>query len=361
MVESYSEPMQVAKLFGLEDIRVTDDEEPQLKDGTVRVDISHTGVCGSDVHEYKVGPVPIRAEGSDHRIPESKWDRFLPKPMGHEIAGTVSEIGEGVEDVSVGDEVALNILLPCGECQYCEAGKPQLCTAFDGNPVGSPGFAESIVVPASAAVPIPEDVPIRHAALTEPLSVSVHAVRRSPVQVGDTVAVFGAGPIGLGIVDAVQSAGADTILVSEPRRARREIASELGADVVLDPHESNPVERFKDETDGGVDVSFEVAGISETLTQTLRSTKYDGTAVVVSVFEDEAQFHPNDVMQAERTVLGSFGYNDEFPITLRMMADGRLHPEAFITDSIPLEEVDRAFRHLVEPDSEDIKILIDPQ
>lgn len=353
--------MQVAKLFGREDIRVTDDEEPELEAGTVRVDISHAGVCGSDVHEYKTGPVPIRAEDSDHRIPESEWDRFLPKPMGHEIAGTVSEVGEGVEDVSVGDEVALNILLPCGECQYCKAGKPQLCTAIDGNPVGSPGFAESMIVPASAAVPVPENVPIQHAALTEPLSVSIHAVRRSGMRVGDTVAVFGAGPIGLGIVDTVQNAGADTILVSEPRRARREIASELGADIVLDPAESNPVERCKDETDGGVDVSFEVAGISETLTQTLRSTKYDGTAVVVSVFEDEAQFHPNDVMQAERTVLGSFGYNDEFPITLRMMADDRLHPEAYITDSVPLEDVNRAFQQLVKPDSEDIKILVEPQ
>lgn len=352
--------MQVAKLFGLEDIRVTEDNEPSLEAGTVRVDIAHTGVCGSDVHEYKIGPVPIRAEDSDHRIPESEWDQILPKPMGHEIAGTISEVGEGVEDISIGDEVALNILLSCGECQYCEAGKPQLCTATDGNPVGSPGFAESMVVPAGAAVPVPEGVPIRHAALAEPLSVSVHAVRRSPMRIGDTVAVFGAGPIGLGIVDAADSAGADRILVSEPRRARREIASELGADVVLDPLESNPVERFKGETNGGVDVSFEVAGISETLTQTLRSTKYDGTAVVVSVFEDEAQFHPNDVMQAERTVIGSFGYNDEFPITLRMMADGQLHPEAFITDSVPLEDVDRAFQQLVEPESEDVKILVEP-
>lgn len=353
--------MQVAKLFGTGDIRVTDGDEQRLEPGTVRVNISHTGICGSDVHEYKIGPVPIRAEDSDHRIPESEWDEFLPKPMGHEIAGTVAEVGSGVENVSVGEQVALNILLSCGECQYCKAGKPQLCTATDGNPVASPGFAESMVVPASAAVPIPEGVPIRHAALTEPLSVSVHAVRRSPLQVGDTVAVFGAGPIGLGIVDVARSAGAEQILVSEPRSARREIADELGADVVLDPADTDPVARFKDETEGGVDVSFEVAGVSETLTQTLRSTKYDGTAVVVSVFEDEAQFHPNDVMQAERTVVGSFGYNDEFPITLRMMADGRLHPESLITGSVPLEDVEQAFERLVEPDGDDVKVLVEPR
>lgn len=352
--------MQVAKLFGPGDLRLVDEVERELAAEMVRVDVSRTGVCGSDVHEYNIGPVPIRAEDSNHEIPESDWDEHLPKPMGHEIAGTVSEVGEGVADVSVGDDVALNILLPCGDCQYCAEGKPNLCTAVDGTAVGSPGFATSIVVPASAAVSIPDGVPIEHAALAEPLSVSVHAVKRSAMRVGDTVAVFGAGPIGLGIVDVARNAGADQILVSEPRSTRRETALELGAEVAVDPRETNPVDRFKDETDGGVDVGFEVAGVSETFTQTMRSTKYDGTVVVVSVFEDEAHIHPNDIMQAERTVVGSFGYSDEFPVTLRMMADGRLTPEAFVTGSVELEDVDRAFQRLVDPESDDIKILVEP-
>jgi (R,R)-butanediol dehydrogenase/meso-butanediol dehydrogenase/diacetyl reductase len=352
--------MQVVKLFGPEDLRVTDEKEQELEPGTVRVDIAHTGVCGSDVHEYKIGPVPIRAEANNHHIPESEWGEYLPKPMGHEIAGTVSELGEGVDTVSVGDDVALNILLSCGECRYCREGKPQLCTAFDGTAVGSPGFADSIVMPASAAVPVPDNLPLRHAALAEPLSVSVHAVKRSDMNISDTVGVFGAGPIGLGIVDAAQATGAGKILVSEPREARRETATELGADIVVDPRETNPIEHFKEETNGGVDVGFEVAGISETLTQSLRSTKYDGKTVVVSVFEDEAHFHPNDIMQAERNVVGSFGYDDEFPISLQMMADGRLTPEAFVTGSVSLEDVDQAFKQLTEPHSEHIKILVEP-
>jgi (R,R)-butanediol dehydrogenase/meso-butanediol dehydrogenase/diacetyl reductase len=352
--------MQVVKLFGPEDLRVTEEDEQELEPGSIRVDIAHTGVCGSDVHEYKIGPVPIRAEAANHHIPESEWDEYLPKPMGHEIAGTISEVGDSVDDVAVGDDVALNILLSCGECQYCEDGKPQLCTAFDGTAVGSPGFADSIVLPSAAAVPVPDNVPLRHAALAEPLSVSVHAVRRSNMTVGDTVGVFGAGPIGLGIVDAVQAAGAGQILVSEPRSARRDTAEELGADTVVDPRETDPISHFKEETDGGVDVSFEVAGVSETLTQSLRSTKYDGTTVIVSVFEDEAHFHPNDIMQAERNVIGSFGYDDEFPISLRMMADGRLTPEAFITGSVSIEDINQAFQQLVDPDSEHIKILVEP-
>lgn len=352
--------MQTAKLFGPEDLRLVDEQKAKLSPGTIRVDISNTGICGSDVHEYNIGPVPIRSEANNHAIPESEWDELLPKPMGHEIAGTVSEVSTEVEDVSTGEEVALNVLLSCGECRYCLEGKPQLCTAFDGTAVGSPGFADSIVVPANAAVSIPNGVSIEHAALAEPLSVSVHAVRRSAMQIGDTVAVFGAGPIGLGIVDAARSAGADSILVSEPRSARREAALELGADVTVDPRETNPVTHFKDETSGGVDVGFEVAGISETFSQTMRSTKYDGTIVVVSVFENEANIHPNDIMQAERTVVGSFAYDDEFPITLRMIADGRLTPEVFVTGSVSLEDVDQAFQRLTDPESSHIKILVEP-
>ncbi|GAA5064116.1 (R,R)-butanediol dehydrogenase [Haladaptatus pallidirubidus] len=352
--------MQIAKLYGPEDIRVTDEEKPPLEPGTIRIDVAYTGVCGSDVHEYKIGPVPIRAEDSNHNIPEQEWDEYLPKNMGHEITGTVVDVADNVEDIDVGNQVALNILLSCGECRYCQEGKPQLCTAYDGTAVGSPGFAEDIVVPAVAGIPIPENVPLRHAALTEPLSVSVHAVRRSEMRLGDDIAVFGAGPIGLGIVDAAVAAGANRIFVSEPREARRKIASDLGADLVVDPREDHPTSRFREETNGGVDVAFEAAGISETFTQSMRSTKYGGTVVVVSVFEDDASIHPNDIMQAERTVKGSFGYVDEFPTTLQMMSDGRLNPEKYVTGEVPLDDVDDAFQRLLEPESDDVKILVKP-
>ena len=124
--------MQIAKLYGPENIRVTDEEKPTLEPGTIRVDVAYTGVCGSDVHEYKIGPVPIRAEDSNHNIPEQEWDEYLPKNMGHEITGTVVDVADNVEDIDVGDQVALNILLSCGECRYCQDGKPQLCTAYDG-------------------------------------------------------------------------------------------------------------------------------------------------------------------------------------------------------------------------------------
>jgi (R,R)-butanediol dehydrogenase/meso-butanediol dehydrogenase/diacetyl reductase len=358
--------MRTVQLHGPGDLRIDEVDEHQVDEGMVRVDIEYTGICGSDLHEYKIGPVPIRAEDSDHEIPESEWDDYLPKPMGHEIAGTISEVGSGVEGFAEGDRVAFNLSLGCGECRYCAVGKYNLCKASDGAVVNSAGFSDNMIVPAAAAVPIPDGLSMRHAALAEPLGVSLRGVQRSEMQPGDNVAVFGAGPIGLGVVAGAKAAGANEIYVSEPLEARREAAVELGADTALNPLETDVRQQIRDETDG-VDVAFECAGISRTLTDSLRCTKYDGNVIVLSVFEDEASIHPNDIMQAERKLIGSFGYNggpradnSAFHDGLQLMANGQIDPEPLITDTVSLDEVDDAFQALLADDSEQIKVLVQP-
>jgi len=358
--------MKAVRLHGPEDLRVDEVDEFELEDGMVRVEVEYTGICGSDLHEYKIGPVPIRAEDKDHVIPESEWDDLLPKWMGHEIAGTVSEVGTGVENVDIGDRVTLNLALGCGECRYCAEGKYNLCKAGDGAVVNSAGFAENLVVPAVSATQVPDSLPLKHAALAEPLGVSLHGVRRSGMRAGDRVAVFGAGPIGLGVVAGAKAGGARDIFVSEPREARREAAEELGADVTIDPRETDVRETILEATEG-VDVSFEAAGISQTLTDALRVTKYDGTVVVLSVFEDEATIHPNDIMQAERTLVGSLGFTggplaewSSFSTVIEMMSDGRIDPEPFITGTAYLDETEDAFERLLENDSEHIKVMVQP-
>ncbi|MFB6143199.1 MAG: zinc-binding dehydrogenase [Halorientalis sp.] len=358
---------RTVRLHSPGDLRVDQVETPSLWPGGVRVDVSFCGICGSDLHEYELGPVPIRAEDTDHRIPESSWSEWLPKPMGHEIAGTVSEVGEDVADVSVGDRVTLALVVPCGECRYCEEAAYHLCERTSGTAVGSPGFADTIVVPEETVVPVPDRVSLRHAALTEPLAVSLHGVRRSGLGAGDTVAVFGAGPIGLGLVACARLAGAREIHVSEPRAARREAARELGADAVYDPASVDARDRIVAATDR-VDVGFECAGIGATLTDALRATKYGGTTVVLSVFEEEAEIHPNDVMQAERDLVGSFAFRGgpvadrgEFPAVLSMMADGRLDPEPLVSGELPLQRVTEGFERLADPDSDAIKLLVRPE
>lgn len=358
--------MDAVYLHSPGDLRVDAVEPHPVSAGTVAVDIEYTGICGSDLHEYEVGPVPIRAEETDHSIPESEWDEYLPKPMGHEIAGTVSEVGDDVVDLEVGDRVTLNMVTACHDCRHCAAGKYHLCDRGDGGVVSSRGFADRIVVPESMAVAVPEDVSLRHAALAEPLGVSLRGVRRSGLEVGDRVAVFGAGPIGLGVVAGAAAAGAREIYVSEPRAARREAAEALGADVVFDPTEVDVVERLRGEVDR-VEVSFECAGTGATLTDALRSTAYGETVVVLSVFEEEVSLHPNDIMQAERMLVGSFGFQggplasrSEFATTLDLIADGRIDPEPMITDTVALDDVESAFEDLRDPESDQIKILVEP-
>jgi (R,R)-butanediol dehydrogenase/meso-butanediol dehydrogenase/diacetyl reductase len=358
--------MDAVQLHGPGDLRVDAVEQNPVAAGTIAVDVAYTGICGSDLHEYEVGPVPIRAEGIEHSIPESDWDDHLPKPMGHEIAGTVSEVGEGVDDVAVGDPVTLNMIVACQNCRYCADGKYHLCEAGDGGVVGSRGFAERIVVPESMAVPVPDGLSLRHAALAEPLGVSLRGVRRSGLQQPDRVAVFGAGPIGLGVVAGAAAAGAREIYVSEPRQARRDAAKALGADVVLDPTEVDAVAEIQAATDR-VEIAFECAGTETTLTDALRTTAYDETVVLLSVYEEEVPIHPNDLMQAERRLIGSFGFqggpladHSEFATALDLMADGRIDPEPMLTGTVSLDEVDAAFQDLGDPESDLIKVLVEP-
>lgn len=355
--------MRSVRLHGPGDLRVDEVEDTHLGNEMIRIDVAYTGICGSDLHEYKIGPVPIRAEDTDHVVPESNWDELLPKNMGHEISGTVAEVGSAVNSVAVGDLVTMNFAMSCGECRYCRQGKPNLCSKGDGRVVSSPGFSENIAVPAQSAVSVPEGVSLRHAALAEPLGVSMHGVQRSGMSAGDTVAVFGVGPIGLGVIAAASAAGARDIWVSEPRTARREAAEKLGADHTLDPTAVDVRAKIREAT-GGVDVSFEAAGIGRTLTDALRATKYDGSVVILSVFEDEVSVHPNDIMQAERKLVGSMGFTAEpdssFSTVLEFMADGRIDPEPLITGIVSLDETEDAFESLLEPDSDHIKVLVRP-
>jgi (R,R)-butanediol dehydrogenase/meso-butanediol dehydrogenase/diacetyl reductase len=358
--------MRAVYLHGPGDLRVRDIEKHTVLGGRVRVDIGYTGICGSDLHEYESGPLPIRSPETEHAIPESEWDEYLPKPMGHEIAGTVSSVGDGVENLRVGDRVALNMVSGCHDCRYCAEGKYNLCEAGSGNVVSSRGFAESIVVPASMAVPVPEELSLRQAALAEPLGVSLRGVRQADIDTGDRVAVFGAGPIGLGVVAGAAAAGAGKIYVSEPRAARREAAAALGADVLIDPASQDPVEYIRESADRA-DAVFECAGLERTLTDALRSTVYGGRTVVLSVFDDEVSIHPSDVVQTERELVGSFAFRggplarrSEFSAAMDLIADGRIETDPLITDTVSLDGVEAAFDSLLDPESEQIKVMVDP-
>lgn len=356
--------MRAATYHGRGDVRVEDIDAPAGFDADeLRISVTACGICGSDLHEYAAGPIAIPDE-----LPHPVTGETLPIPLGHEFAGEVVEVGGGVDDVSVGDPVTVNPLIYCGECQHCTAGNYNWCESggFIGLSGDGGGLSEEIVVPREKAVRLPDAIPVEHGALAEPFSVGFHAVRTSDLSPGDAVAVYGTGPIGLTVVQAARAAGADTIYAVEPQDARRDLAASVGADEALDPTETNTVEHIHGQTDGGVDVSFEVAGVEQTVQDAVATTASGGRTTVVSQFEDTVEIDPNVFVMGERSLTGTLAYEggprsrEEFGPVVDMFESGALDPEPLIDSRIPLEHVvEDGFEALLDPDREEVKVLVE--
>lgn len=356
--------MQAARYYGQKDVRIEDIDEPSgLNRAEIRVAPTACGICGSDLHEYVDGPIFPPADE-----PHPITGETIPITLGHEFGGEVIEVGEGVTDMSVGDTVTVNPSVHCGDCRYCESGVYRRCEQLAGLGMHGDGggFSEEVVVNEEQAFPFPDSLPTEYSALVEPLSVGLHAIRTSPLTAGDDVAIFGNGPIGLGVIQAARAAGADTIYTVEPQDSRRDIAEQVGADETLDPVEMDVVEHIHTRTGGGVDVSFEVAGVEQSLQDAIVTTSSGGHTTVVSIFEETVEVDPNAFVSGERTLSGILGYgagpnaDTEFGPVISMLESGTLDPEPLITSQIDLEQiVDNGFEALLDPDREEVKILVE--
>lgn len=355
--------MNAAVYHGQEDVRVEDVDPGTVEQTDIRVAVAACGICGTDLHEYVAGPIDTPGDG-----PHPITGEEVPVRFGHEFGGTVVEVGSAVGSVEQGDVVAVNPLLTCGDCRYCDEGKYNFCTNIGtiGLSGGGGGFAESVVVDESHAVVVPDGVLAEYTALVEPLAVGVNAVRESGMALGDDVAVIGCGPIGLATLLAAKADGAGRVFASASRDSRREIAAELGADEVINPHETDPVEFIRSKTDDGVDVAFEVAGAGSSLDEAVQCTARGGSVTVISLFEEPVEFDPNPVVHGGRTLNGVFGYQSgplsdrDYRAVIRLLADGRIDPEPLITGRINLEDVDDGFKQLTDRTSGHVKILVEP-
>lgn len=356
--------MKAARFYGERDIRIDENVEPNAVGSTdVRIDVDACGICGTDLHEYE------RAEltpETDH--PETGASR--PIVVGHEFSGHVSEVGDDVTRLEVGDPVTVHPNIPCHDCVYCADGAYNRCedALAIGLETGTGGFAESAVVPAQQVHVLPESVDLWEGALVEPLAVGLHAVRRSGMQAGDTVAVFGCGPIGLTALRAAEAGGAKRIFVSEPNEHRREIARRLGADVAIDPLEEDAVERVTDATDDGVDIAFEFAGVEPSVAAAIRSTRRGGAVTIGSLSEGTVALDLDEIVLNERELRGTFCYGfpprsfrSEFDAIVQSLADGEIDTDAFATKRISLDDiVEEGYEELADPDTEHVKILVEP-
>jgi (R,R)-butanediol dehydrogenase/meso-butanediol dehydrogenase/diacetyl reductase len=315
--------MKAAVFHAKEDLRIEDVPEPAPGPGMVKLRNAFAGICGSDLHVY----YSPEAAGLDFTKPHPVTGSMPPQILGHEFSGTVVELGEGVDTVSVGDRVAVWPVYYCGECAACRKGAFNACIkiGFHGLTSDGGGMAEFTTVPAEKLHVLPENVDLTLGALVEPMSVAWHAVERSGVQPGQTALIAGAGPIGIGVWFALRAHGVETIIVSEPSQSRRDAIAAVGATILVDPTSEDLAAVVSEATEGrGVDVAFDAAGAGRAVTSAITNLTPLGRMVVVALHERGFEFNPTTLVMAETEIAGTLGYTQaDFDAVIAAMADGK--------------------------------------
>ncbi len=344
--------MQVGLVTGRGRIELREFPDPKPTPGRAVVQIRYCGICGTDLHAYQSG------------------EPYNPAICGHEWSGEVSAVGRGVTGVREGDRVAIGVATACGQCATCRRGDAAHCeTAFMGaigvGPMVAPhgGFASAIAIDAARIYPVMAALSDIEAAMLEPATVAVHAVRRTDMRLGDVAVVLGAGPIGLLVAQAARAAGAGAIVVVEPEPGRRALASQVGADAVIDPIARPDLAAAIAEASGRpvIDVVFECAGIPPTINQSVSLVRRGGVVSLVGMPNRPAEIQAAEWMIKEVRLSSSLAYlREEFDIAQHLVADGRLQLEPLHSDTVPLAGMDGAFARLSQSPN-DIKILVDPR
>lgn len=353
------ETMKAAVYYGNKDLRIEEVPVPDVRPGTLKVKVEWCGVCGTDLHEYEDGPIFAPACGHPHPLTGEE----VPIQLGHEMAGVVAEVGEGVEGFAVGDKVAVEPLLTCGECVFCRDGRYNLCVkgGFIGLSGAGGGFSEYVVAPADRCFAL-GDLPTDVGAVVEPLAVGYHAVRRSGIEPGMSAAVFGAGPIGLVTIACLRAIGIETVVAVEMSSIRKEKAMTAGATMILDPSSDDVPARLQEITDGlGVDVAFECVGASPALQSALDSTRNGGTVVNVSIWGRKAEIDMFGLVMRELNLIGTSAYCADHADVITLLQEGKIPAEQFITGRIAVDDIiEGGFRALIERKEENVKILVHP-
>lgn len=343
--------MHAALVTGKEKIELTEFPDPVPSPGKAVVEIACCGICGTDLHAYHTG------------------EPYNPAICGHEWTGTVSALPGDVHHVKEGDRVAIGVQPACGACNECRAGDPAHCVAvmmgmIGVGPLAAPhgGFAPSIAIDAGRLYAVRDGLSDVEAAMLEPASIAVHALRRTPLRLGDAVLVIGAGPIGLLVQQCAKAAGAGIVVVVEPNAARGALATQLGAAAVIDPARDDVAARVAALCGPlGPDVVFECAGIPQTIDQSVKLARRGGVVSLVGMATVPAQISPGDWLVKEVRLVASLGQlHDEFGTAMQLVADGRLALEPLHTGTVALEDIDRGFRDLLAG-GDQVKILVAPR
>lgn len=350
--------MKAAVWYEKGDIRIEDIPDLKPQSGQVKVRIKTCGICGSDLHEYSDGPflIPSRPHPLTNR-------QGGPVILGHEFSAEVVELGEGITRFKTGDRVVVNPLIYCGECHYCKRGEHIMCTKLGTVGFAADGaFAEYGIFNEYSLFKLPDSVTDEMGAFVEPISVAVHAVKRSRMKIGDTVAIIGAGPIGLIVMQVCLATGASKVFVVEPMKARREMAAKTGAKAVFNPTEVDVGKEIGKLTEGlRADVAFDCVGIQSAFDTAVKVTGRRGMICVVGMALKPIEVPFLRLWGHEKEITFSTGYEDEFPASISYLENERVKVERLISARIKLEHlVEKGLEPLMDEADKYIKILVYP-
>ncbi|MBV9985630.1 L-idonate 5-dehydrogenase [Bradyrhizobium sp.] len=327
--------MRAVVIHAPRDLRIDSFDDKAPAPGEVRVKIAAGGICGSDLHYYHdggFGTVRIRE----------------PMALGHEIAGVVADVGEGVSHLASGTRVAVNPSRPCGVCIHCREGMGNQCLdmRFMGSAMRTPhvqgGFREFVTVDAAQAVPIASSLTLREAAMAEPLSVCLHAAKQAGPLLGKRVLVTGCGPIGALMVIVARYGGAAEIVVTDIADAPLAVARKLGASHAVNvASEAKSLDLWR-AGKGVFDVLFEASGNQAALVSALELMRPGAVMVQVGI-GGEMTLPINTIVAKELQLRGTFRFDPEFELAVRLMGDGLLDVKPLISASLPYQSAVEAF------------------
>lgn len=320
---------------------------PKAGQGEIVVKVEYVGICGSDVHFYETGCIGVTPIIGKH-------------VLGHECAGIVTDVGEGVSHLETGDRVALEPGEGCGECEFCKSGRYNLCPdmKFISSPPYQGAMCHYIKYPAHMAFKLPANLSTLEGALMEPLAVGLHAAAQSGVKLGDTVVILGAGCIGLTTLLACKAMSASRIIVTDLYENRLKKAKELGADKVL-TGSADVMEKILELTDGkGADIVFETAGSRVTAMLTEPLTKRGGLIMIVGNVMGDTPMNFYKMIKKELTLKTVFRYQNAFPLAIQAVADGRIRLGELATDIFPFDHAIEAFEKARTKKEEVVKAVL---
>lgn len=322
-------------------LQVEDVPEPKLRPDTVRIKVAYCGICGSDPHIVE-GRLPIAGKP--------------PSIIGHEVSGTIVEVGPEVRRYQVGQRVAANYVGYCGACYHCKNGMEHFCE----RPFYSArSFAEYAIFKEKSVYVLPDDISLEEGAFTEPVSVTLHGIDLANIRPGSSVAIMGAGPIGLLLLQLAIRSGATRILVSEPIAEKRQLAKQLGADAVIDPLNENLEEATKKLTESrGFDTILEASGNLQAAKQAIFLAANCGTVVWFAVYppDKEVGVPPYYLYSKELTIRSILMSPYTFARAVALLPKLQLKP--LITEIVSLQDINRGFDLLKKGKA--VKVLVKP-